>query len=162
MNDELPDVQATLRFLQQTPGKLSKLIEGLSDSQVRRRNSDGDFSALENVCHLRDLEREGYAVRIDRILNEPNPALPDFDGGRVAAERNYNAEDPATALEEFTSARLRNLQKVRTAGPAEIERTGNLEGVGMVTLARVAEMMREHDEGHLEDLSVIRVRIMRS
>ncbi len=161
MNDNLSDVPASLQFLQETPAKLSKLIEGLSDSQLRLRNSDGDFSVLENICHLRDLEREGYEPRIDRILTKPNPTLPDFDGGRIAAERNYNAEDPATALQEFTTTRLQNLQRLRAADAEQIQRTGTLEGVGLVTLARLTEMMREHDEGHLEDLRVIRQRTMK-
>ena len=33
------------------------------------------FSAIEHVCHLRDIEQDGYHVRIRRMLDESNPWL---------------------------------------------------------------------------------------
>jgi hypothetical protein len=62
-------------------------------------------SPLETICHLRDIEAEGYTTRINRILIETNPVLGDIDGGRLAVERNYNDQDPDLALHEFTIAR---------------------------------------------------------
>jgi hypothetical protein len=32
------------------------------------------FSALGHVCHLRDIERDGYHVRVQRMLEETNPS----------------------------------------------------------------------------------------
>lgn len=96
---DLPnDFPGLILFLQQTAGRISQLIDGLSDSELRYRNSDAEFSALENICHLRDLEIQGYTPRIKQILDETVPALPDFDGARVAAESNYNEEQPEVAL----------------------------------------------------------------
>ena len=40
---------------------------------------------LEHVCHLRDIEVEGYAPRLKRILSEDGPFLPDIDGRRLAS-----------------------------------------------------------------------------
>jgi hypothetical protein len=145
----------SLEFLDQTPDKVAKSIEGLSDAELRRRGSDGRFSALENVCHLRDLEIEGYSLRIDRILNETNPLLSDFDGARVAVERNYHEQVPEAALEAFRSSRRRNVEKLRSLTSQQLQRMGTLEGVGSVTLERLAEMMREHDEGHIEDMRLL-------
>jgi len=54
------------------------------------QNSPDEFSVLENICHLRDLELQGYTPRIRRILAEADPDLADFDGARVAAESSYN------------------------------------------------------------------------
>ena len=34
------------------------------------------FTALEQVCHVRDIEIEGYHVPIQRTLREDNPFLP--------------------------------------------------------------------------------------
>jgi len=38
------------------------------------------LSELEHVCHLRDIEQDGYHVRIHRMLEESNPSLLSLDG----------------------------------------------------------------------------------
>ena len=152
-------VRDLVQFLEQTPARITQLIEGLSDSELRWRNSELEFSALENICHLRDLETQGYLPRIKRMLDETDPALADFDGARAAAESNYNREQPDLAFAEFLLARKRNVQKLRSLSEEQLRREGSLEGVGRVTLKRLAEMMHEHDEGHLEDMRVLRQRL---
>ncbi|HSS20605.1 MAG TPA: DinB family protein [Pyrinomonadaceae bacterium] len=162
MSQPLPKTDSELlAFLSATPAKIARLLSGLADEELRTRTSPELFSTLENVCHLRDLELQGYSKRIDRILKETEPALADFDGARVAAEGNYNREVLSEALEAFQSARNENVQKLRGLTDAELLRVGLLEGVGRITLPMLAEMMREHDEGHLEDLRVLRQQLDR-
>lgn len=161
IDDCADDFTTLIRFLQQTPERITKLIEGLSDSELRYESSDSEFSALENICHLRDLEVQGYTARIRRMLEEAVPVLADFDGARVAAESNYNGEQPDTAFAAFGLARKGNVEKLIALTPEQLERKGTLEGVGQITLRRLAEMMGEHDEGHLEDLRVLRQRLKR-
>lgn len=146
------EFQTLLAFLAQTPEIIARQIATLSNDEVRRKNSDDEFSALEDVCHLRDLEVEGYARRIDSILNESEPLLPDFDGGRLAVERDYNRQDIRQALEAFALARKQNVNRLRNLAPEHLTREGLLEGVGRVSLERLSFMMREHDESHLQTL----------
>ena len=89
------------------------------------------------------------------MLEENDPSLSDFDGARVAAESNYNQEQPEFALQAFVLTRKQNVKKLRSLTEEQLRREGMLEGVGKITLKRLAEMMREHDEGHLEDLRVL-------
>lgn len=153
------DFQTLLDFLAQTPTKLRQLTDGLSRADLRVSASDDGFSAVENICHLRDLEVQGYMPRIKRILDEVNPALADFDGARVAALSDYTNQDKDAALEAFTAARRTNVDALRNLTDAQFDRVGTLEGVGQISLSRLAEMMREHDEGHLEDLRILRQRL---
>lgn len=148
-----------LEFLNDTPKQLGKLTDGLSLNEFRWKPSEAEFSVLENLCHLRDLEVLGYARRIELILSESDPALADFDGARIAAEGHYNDELPAPALAKFAETRSGNVAKLRIATETELNRCGMLAGVGAITLRRLAELMREHDEGHLEDLRVLRQRL---
>jgi DinB family protein len=153
---ETRDFAGLLQFLRETSDRVSKLIDGLGDSELRWRSSYDQFSVLENICHLRDIEAEGYSIRIKRILEESNPFLPDVDGPLLATERRYNSLDAQAALHSFTASRAENLQKLHGLTQEQLEREGTLEGVGKLTLARLAEMMREHDESHIEDLRVLR------
>jgi hypothetical protein len=158
-NGDGTDFTTLLAFLNETPNQLANSIIGLSSAEVRFQNSPDEFSVLENICHLRDLELQGYTPRIRRILAEAQPALADFDGARVAAESSYNSERPGPALEAFQTARRENVEVLQALTEEQLKREGTLAGVGTITLRRLAEMMREHDEGHLEDLRVLSQRL---
>jgi hypothetical protein len=152
---------ALLDFLEETPIRLAQLTDGLTAAELRLQNSEAEFSALENICHLRDLELQGYTPRVKRILDEADPALADFDGARVAAESDYNGEQSGPALQTFAMARRENVQTLRSLSAEQLKCEGTLAGVGKITLRQLAEMMREHDEGHLDDLRVLRQRLER-
>ena len=148
-------------FLEETPNQLARVTNGLSLAEMRTNPSGDEFSVLENLCHMRDLELQGYTLRIRRLLGDNNPALADFDGARVAAEGNYHSQLPDLAMKAFQSARMLNVRILRRSTRQQLEREGTLQGVGRITLRRLAAMMREHDEGHLEDLRVLRQRLER-
>ena len=159
---ETESFQDVLASLAQTPAKLSHLIEGISVQNLRMKNSADEFSAVEHICHLRDIEVEGYSDRILRLLHEKQPVLPDIDGSWLAIERDYNNQDAAQALEEFVAARTRNVDILRELNPEKLARGGTLEGVGAISLERLLEMMNEHDEEHINELQIIRRRIARA
>jgi hypothetical protein len=144
-NETAADFRALLAFLENTPNEIASLTSDLSDAEFCWRNSTDEFLAVENICHLRDLELQGYTPRVKRILAEINPVLADFDGARVAAESNYNSEHPNVALQSFELARKENVKTFRSLTDEQLKREGVLEGVGLITLLRLAEMMREHD-----------------
>ena len=85
-------------FLEETPEVVKSLTGNLTAKELRRKPTIEEFSFLEHVCHLRDIEREGYGVRIAKLLSEEQPFLPDIDGDKLAAERNYNSQSFDEAL----------------------------------------------------------------
>lgn len=141
--------------LRTTPDELEKRVLRLSEAQLRFKPRAEVFSVLENVCHLRDIEVEGYAVRLRLMLETEDPLLPDLDGSRLARERRYNEQPFAPALETFLIARRGNLQRLAAAGEADLERRGRFENVGHVTLGRLLELWAEHDRGHLQELDAL-------
>ena len=149
------ELQELIETLAQTPEAIANLVHDLSNDDLRWRNENGEFSAIENVCHLRDIEVEGYTVRINRIINQENPFLADIDGGRLAVERDYNSQNPDQALQAFASARADNVRTLRSLRPEQLGRAGTLEGVGSITLEKLLMLMCEHDDGHLDDLRII-------
>jgi hypothetical protein len=156
MRQELSDIIA---FLEETPEAVRRLREGLAADDLRTRAEGGGFSFVETVCHLRDIEREGYGVRIERILAEEVPSLPDLKGARLALERRYSEQGFDDGLEAFAEARARNVSALRAATDEQLSRRGLLEGAGEITLARLASLMYEHDGGHREELRALRERL---
>lgn len=148
------ELNELLSTLAATDLKIQSLLENRFDEQLRRRPSEGEFSFVENVCHLRDIEIEGYTTRIKRILGEDDPVLADIDGGRLAVERDYNKQDVHDALRSFSFVRIVNIDTLISLGPEELNRAGTLEGIGKVTLADLIRMMRDHDVSHLKEMEI--------
>jgi hypothetical protein len=145
---ELAAFPALLRELTTAPPEL-----------LTKRSASGDFALVENAWHLADLEVEGYGVRLRRLLDETNPSLADFKGDVVARERDYLRLPLAPALDRFERARAENMALIEGASEADRERTGDQEGVGPVTFARVIAMMSEHDASHAHELRALRVEL---
>ena len=154
------DFREVIKFLEQAPVTLAAAFQQLSPADLKLKESD-EFSALESICHLRDIEIEGYAERIGRILKEDNPSLADIDGARLAVERDYNNADGEAALAAFSAARRKNVELLRDLSPEQVAREGTLQGVGVISLEQLIEMMLEHDEGHLAEMTMIARRLQR-
>ncbi len=155
----LDEFQALIRVLEEAPQKVRSLVESLDEGERTWKPATDEFSATENVCHLRDIEEEGYAVRIRKLLEESEPVLNDVDGARLARERDYNNQNIFDALERFERARSSNASAVKESAPDSLHRRGMFEGVGAVTLYQLLSMMRDHDEGHIKELEALRARL---
>ncbi|HKR01058.1 MAG TPA: DinB family protein [Pyrinomonadaceae bacterium] len=151
MNGE--EFQDVVNFLEGTPDAILQLSGALIGSDLTWKPAADEFSAVEQVCHLRDIEREGYCVRIRKLLAEERPQLPDIDGSRLALERDYNRQDFTTAFQEFAQAREENLRTLRELAPEQLGRSGVLDGVGEITLAGLLLLMREHDQAHRREMA---------
>jgi hypothetical protein len=147
--DLLGDLEAMPRFLE-------TIASAFPGDKSRRRPVQEDFSFVENVWHLADLEREGFGVRIHRLLSETRPELPDFDGARIARERDYRARDLRAGLAEFSRARKDNLASLEGLTSEERARSGVQAGVGPITLAEIPAKMAEHDRSHRKDIEALR------
>jgi len=130
---------------------LAERFGALSEDDARLR--DGDvFSPVEQVWHLADLEREGFGVRIERLLNEDDALLPDFDGAEAAQRRNYRRKSLRDGMRAFARARQDNIEALARITPSEWTRRGVQQGVGPVSLGDIPIMMLEHDAGHRAEI----------
>jgi DinB family protein len=146
------DRDALWRSLDGMPRFLAERFAPLSAAQARRPGPDGAFSPVEQCWHLADLEREGFGARIRRLLEDTDPRLADFDGARVARERDYRARSLAEGIRQFREARAANLALLRSLVAAQWPRAGTQEGVGRVALCDIPHMMAEHDDTHRAEI----------
>jgi hypothetical protein len=148
-------LETLLLTLESTPALLARAAREFSPGESMRRTAAGGFSLVENVWHLADLEREAYGVRIRRLLTETEPTLANFDGDRIARERDYQRKGLAEGLALFALARRRNLDRLRAVAASAWKRSGVQESVGRITLADVPHLMAEHDRSHTEDIRAL-------
>lgn len=107
------------------------------------------FSPLGQLCHVRDIEIDGYHVRLRRMLEEDRPLLVSLDSDALASERRYDTADAAGVLAEFRTARRRTIDIVSRLTPAQLARTAAFEGYGALTVRGLVHYLCSHVQQHL-------------
>lgn len=110
------------------------------------------FTAIGHVCHIRDIEVDGYRIRFERTLREVNPTLPSLDGMALAIERSYATSDAAEALAVFRRARAETLNRLASLSPEQFARKATFTGYGSVSLKGLVHYLCSHDQQHLSGL----------
>jgi hypothetical protein len=110
------------------------------------------LTAIEQICHVRDIEIDGYHVRFQRTLNEVNPTLASIDTEALARQRAYGQSDAVAALAAFRSARLQTLTLIGSLAPEQFDRTAVFESYGALTLRSLVHYLCSHDQQHLAGL----------
>lgn len=136
------------------PAFVEAALDAASGEELAFRPGEEAFSLREHACHLRDVEREGYLARVQRILAEDTPALEVFDGAAVARERNYPSQDARAAACDFAQARRSVIALLAAANAGELKRPATFGG-RRITLEDLVGMMLEHDRGHREEIEDI-------
>ncbi len=141
-----------LRRLAEMPRILNGALAGASPEELRIRPDEDSFCLVEQACHLRDLEREGFAIRLRRMLEEDRPMLASFEGDVVARERNYMAQDAHDAAAEFAVARAALVRRAAALTAPEMSRTASFLG-RTITVCDLLAMIVEHDREHREQIA---------
>jgi hypothetical protein len=149
------DFAAKLSLLASTPEQVGAVRAAIAPHAQRSRPAAGGFSCLEHVCHLRDIETDGYALRLTRILSEDRPSLPDLDGEALARERDYQAQDGAAACAAFAHVRAETVRRLAGTSAPERQRLGMLDGRTPFTLDEMVVAMLAHDAAHLRELRAL-------
>ncbi len=110
------------------------------------------LTAIEQLCHVRDIEIDGYQLRFRRALSEANPLLASIDTEALARERRYASADAAAVLTEFREARAQTVALIAGLTPEQLQRPAQFEGYGPVTVLGLVHYLCSHDQQHLAGL----------
>ena len=148
---------ATLAALAAFPARLAEFYAAVPPARRDWRPPSWDgvpsepFSPIEQVCHVRDIEIDGYHVRIARTRTEHEPVLANIDGETLAVDRAYARDDAQAALAAFAVARAQTLTTIAAIRTDEWERSAVFEG-RRITLRGLVHLLCSHDQQHLAGL----------
>ena len=144
----------TIESIGSMPAFVEAALHEAGEENFLARHTDGEFCLVEHACHLRDLEREGYLVRVRRILAEDVPQLADFDGKAIAEARDYPAQDAHAAAQDFAAARRELLALLVTLSAGDFRREALFSG-RRITLADLVALIDAHDGEHRQEIERI-------
>jgi DinB superfamily len=143
---------AAFELLEAGPKKLADITRKLDDGLLRRKPAPDKWSAMEVVCHLRDVERL-WADRIVKTAFSDKPAFYVLDFEAFVAKHGYNTQDRGAALKEFARLREDNLRLLRALPASQWKRTGLHPKRGEISVERIVEIMIGHDQGHFDQVA---------
>jgi len=135
------------------PAKLKGIVAALPEAAWQSKPSSGGFSLVEHVCHLRDIDGDGYRLRLERMLTEARPSLPELDGDALARQRGYLGQELLPALAAFTATRREIVARLAKLTPEQRQRTGLMAGTTEITIDGLVDAMTAHDSEHMDQLN---------
>lgn len=145
-NDEMETV---VKALHDAPDAFGMLFAPETEETLHHRPAEGEWSAVEVVCHLADLDAFNRTQRFNAILMEERPALPAYEPDARVREANYQALSGTEALDLLKRERDLITALLEGLRPHELARTGMHPRFGERTLRQLADM-RNHDRTHLD------------
>ncbi|MGI8855943.1 MAG: DinB family protein [Thermomicrobiales bacterium] len=137
--------------LRDAPEAYAMLFAPESEETLHHRPAEGEWSAVEVVCHVADLDAFNRTQRFNAILMEENPELPAYEPDARMAEANYQALSATDALEFMKRERDLITALLEGLRPHELARMGVHPRFGERTLLQMADM-RNHDRTHLDQV----------
>ncbi len=141
-----------LDVLAETESNLRDVTATHSVETLRRRRTKGNWTPLEIIAHLADMEWI-FGFRARTILCDAQPRLPEIDQDAWIQRQQPNDLDPARVLESFRALRGVNLDMWRRTTPEDRQRTGEHVGAGItISLDTLLRVQAGHDLRHLLQL----------
>lgn len=144
-------IEEQMARLERTADDFAAAIKGVPDAVLSRRPDEKNWSGKEVVCHMRDTE-ESFMARFETIMAMDEPQFLPVEPDRWAAERQYQRNDAAEALQAFRTRREESLKFLRGLQPDRWERGGLHATRGRMTIKDFVALMTWHDDNHLDQL----------
>jgi hypothetical protein len=144
-----------LNSLRSFPAALRDLLSGIPTDALDWQPASWDgipsemLTIRQQICHMRDIEADGYTQRFQRLLTENDPLLESIDGYALVESRQYDRTEIASALDAFEAAREKTMQLLDRIDGDRLKRRGTFEGYGPVTVRGLIHFLCSHDQQHL-------------
>lgn len=152
---------AALERLRQTPSEVERLLEGLSEAEMKQPPKDGGWAIRNVLSHLRDAQGV-LSFRLDLFLQDEHPKL---ESKAVFSWATQEEDRPPSALdifETYKSSREDTLSKLESLPLADWWHSGEHEEFGTVTLRQQVSYFASHEITHLPQMESVRDELMES
>lgn len=144
-----------IEALQASPQTLQSLMSRVPNTALdwRPQSWSGipseELTIRQQLCHLRDIEVDGYLVRFRRVRDEANPTLDSIDTDALIIAKGYDHTSAEDAITAFGAARRETLALLGNLSPEQLQRRAIFEGYGETTLKGLIHYLCSHDQQHV-------------
>lgn len=146
----VPNAEACLWVLRQTPGTLRNLLFLATREQLAWRPSSERWSIAMVLAHLAEVEIKGFRSRFTAMLGADRPLLPSYD--QWALFRSRTEFDPYAEMARFEEERGETLTLLEEMPDGAGERSCRHAELGTITVAQLLNEFAFHDLGHIRQV----------
>jgi len=126
-------------------------LAGITDAELDRQPAGGGWTPRMVVHHLADSETYS-AIRLRRLVAEPNPAIPGYDEELWSRSLHYETRPIGPALALLAAVRGANLQLLEALTELEWERHGTHSEHGPYSVDDWLRIYSSHSHDHAEQI----------
>jgi hypothetical protein len=138
--------------LKATPAALETLTSSFSNQDWNRKPAEGEWSPIEIICHLRDVDIEINVPRFEEIRKEDNLFVAGVDADAWVEQRKYHLEEGPASLESFLLARLTLLTLLKDYSDEDWNRTVRHSIFGPTSVHELTKFIAIHDRTHIRQV----------
>ncbi len=138
-----------------TPGRLRRLVRGLTEKQLAKKPAPGKWSIREVVAHLADGEVI-LGSRYRLIGAHDRPPIAGYDQDAFVEMLGVASAATADLIDDFAMARAVNLGLLERLPEAAWDRVGLHAERGEESIRKMVHMYAGHDRHHLLQIGTIR------
>jgi hypothetical protein len=146
------DVPPHIAVLEQTPIIIEKILVAAGPHEMHWKPAANRWSIGEVLGHLVDVEKL-MRSRLQRMLQENNPAIEPYDQDEVAASGKYAEKTGEEYLREFCHERDLSVAGLRYLPAGAGARPGRHAETGPITVDLLLNEWAFHDLGHIRQIS---------
>jgi uncharacterized damage-inducible protein DinB len=138
--------------LNASPGIIARFCANIPDAIADQDQGPDLFTLREVLAHLADWEPI-WLERMQRIVQEDSPVLPNIDEGEMAELNGYATTPVEVSLEKFATGRAALTAYLASLPNDAFERSGIRPEVGTITVKDIATLVLAHDTYHIAQLA---------
>jgi hypothetical protein len=142
-----------IETLKHMPDRLQAEVLGLTETVLRFRPAEGEWSIKEVCGHLRDVAQNWYR-RLYTVWSLTDPVFIPFDGEALALDLAYQDADHNAFVAEMREHTLKTVDLLSHA--VDWTRLGQQPGVGRRTMKQFAESLIAHEEDHIAQIRALK------
>lgn len=139
-------------ILRSTPAAISSLLKNLSADITNTRPFKDEWSIVEILSHLLDVDREVNLPRIDEIKTRNKLHFAAILTDQWADSRDYQASILDPTLQQFIEARKSLVNEVHTLSETDYLKPINHTVFGPTTPLEIIRFMAQHDRIHVQQI----------
>jgi len=139
-------------LLQATPQTLRNELEPLDSAVLRWQPAPDEWCINEIIGHIIETDKNGFAGRIQSILNEDSPQLVAWDIAGTVKRRRDCERNGAELIDELAAMRRENTQFITQLTPDQLARAGTHPNVGRLQVVDLLFEWAHHDYNHVKQI----------
>lgn len=144
--------ESILAFLKSTPAALDTILKQADPLLVNRRPGADEWSVLEIICHLRDVENEVNLPRFRKIVLQGETFIAAVDSDNWAKEREYQKGSLQKGFYCYSDARSALIDLVQNLDNSLLNHTVNHSIFGPTKVLELLQFIIYHDQDHIRQI----------